>query len=49
MNRSGAAGTLTVPNDLADKFDLDEDGVDVIYVETDGGDVLLKPADEIDL
>jgi len=47
MNRSGGAGTLTVPNDLADTFDLDEDGVDVAYIETDAGEVLLKPADEI--
>ena len=48
MNRSGGAGTLTVPQALAGRFDLDDDGVDVVYLETDDG-VLLKRADEVEL
>jgi bifunctional DNA-binding transcriptional regulator/antitoxin component of YhaV-PrlF toxin-antitoxin module len=49
MNQSGGAGTLTVPKDLASKFDLDVDGVDVVYLEDDSGDVILKPADMVEL
>jgi hypothetical protein len=49
MNRSGGSGTLTVPVDLADKFDLGADGVDVVYLETDSGDVEIRPADEVEL
>ena len=48
MNRSGSTGTLTIPKDIAERFDLDTDGVDVVYLETDDG-VLLKPADEVEL
>jgi hypothetical protein len=48
MNRSGNAGTLTVPADFADRFDVGEDGVDVVYFETEDG-VLLKAADEVEL
>jgi hypothetical protein len=48
MNRSGGTGTLTIPKDLADRFDLDVEGVDVVYLEHDGG-VLLKAADEVEL
>lgn len=48
MNQSGGTGTLTVPKDIAGKFDLDVDGVDVVYLEKDG-DVILKPADEVSL
>jgi len=48
MNQSGGTGTLTVPKDIAGKFDLDVDGVDVVYLEQDG-DVILKPADEVSL
>lgn len=49
MNRSGATGTLTVPGDLAHRFDLDADGVDVVYFETGDGDVILKPANEVEI
>lgn len=49
MNQSGGTGTLTVPKDLAGKFSLDVDGVDVVYLEQDNGDVVVKPADEVDL
>jgi len=50
MNRSGNAGTLTVPADFADRFDLDEDGVDVVYIEPDDGrGVKILPADEVEL
>ena len=48
MNRSGNAGTLTVPADFADRFDIDADGVDVVYLDTDDG-VLIKAADEVEL
>jgi len=48
MNRSGGSGLLTVPKDLADEFDVDEEGVDVVYLEKDNG-VLLMRADEVDL
>ena len=48
MNRSGGAGTLTVPQALAGRFDLDTDGIDVVYLETEAG-VLLKRADEVEL
>ena len=48
MNRSGGTGTLTVPADFADRFDLDSGGVDVVYLETDDG-VLMKAADEVEL
>jgi hypothetical protein len=48
MNRSGGAGTLTVPQTLAGRFDLDDDGVDVVYLATDDG-VLMKRADEVEL
>jgi len=48
MNRSGGTGTLTIPKDLADRFDLDTDGVDVVYIDTDDG-VLLKRADEVEI
>jgi len=48
MNVSGGAGTLTVPQALAGRFDLDDDGVDVVYLETDDG-VLVKRADEVEL
>ena len=48
MNRSGGTGTLTIPKDLADRFDLDSAGVDVVYLETEDG-VLLKAADEVEL
>jgi hypothetical protein len=48
MNRSGNAGTLTVPADFADRFDVADDGVDVVYLDTDDG-VLLKAADEVEL
>jgi len=49
MNQSGGTGTLTVPKDLAGKFDLDVDGVDVVYLEDDSGDVILRPADKVEL
>lgn len=48
MNRSGGAGTLTVPVDLVDDFDVDEEGVDVAYLRMPNGDVVMKRADEID-
>ena len=48
MNVSGGAGTLTGPQALAGRFDLDDDGVDVVYLETDDG-VLVKRADEVEL
>jgi len=49
MNRAGGTGTLTIPKDIAHRFDLDVDGVDVVYLEHDGDGVLLKPADKVDL
>jgi len=48
MNQSGGTGTLTIPKDLAGRFDLNVDGVDVVYLEQDG-DVILKRADEVSL
>jgi len=49
MNESGATGTITVPKDLVDRFNLDAAGVDVVYLENDDGDVILRRADEVDL
>ena len=48
MNRTGGTGTLTVPKDLAGRFELDSDGVDVVYLDTDDG-IVMKRADEVDL
>lgn len=48
MNRSGGTGTLTIPKDIAERFDLGADGVDVVYFEHENG-VLLKAADEVEL
>ena len=48
MNRSGGTGTLTIPKDIADEFELDSDGVDVVYIDSEHG-VLLKAADEVEL
>jgi hypothetical protein len=49
MNRSGGSGTLTVPVELADEFDLDNDGVDVIYVDDEDQGVRILRADEVNL
>lgn len=49
MNRSGGSGTLTIPVPLAKHFDLDDDGVDVVYVKDDDGDIRIKRADQIEL
>jgi len=49
MNRSGGAGTLTVPVALADEFDLDDNGVDVVYIDDDNQGIRVLRADEVDL
>jgi len=50
MNVAGGAGTLTIPQEVRDRYDIEiGNGIDVVYFIDDKNRLFIKKRSEVDL